>query len=54
MVLINLLLPQDVYDFYSKIANLAQLPLERVLTDSLFKLAGELSLEALYNKQISD
>ena len=33
--------------FYSRIAAAVQLPLEQVLSDALFKLAGELSLEAL-------
>ena len=35
--------------FYSRIALSTGLPLEQVLTDALFKLAGELSLEALQN-----
>ncbi len=34
--------------FYSRIANATGLPLEQVITDALFKLAGELSLEALH------
>ena len=33
--------------FYEKIANARGLPLEQVLSDALFKLAGELSLQAL-------
>ena len=33
--------------FYSRIARAAGLTLEQVLADALFKLAGELSLEAL-------
>ena len=33
--------------FYDRIARAAQLPTEQVLQDALFKLAGELSLEAL-------
>ena len=33
--------------FYQNVAACAGLPLERVLADTLFKLAGELSLEAL-------
>ena len=35
--------------FYEKIANARGLPLEQVLSDALFKLAGELSLQALRN-----
>lgn len=33
--------------FYRRIALAAGLPLEQVLSDALFKLAGELALEAL-------
>lgn len=33
--------------FYTNIAKATGLPLEQVLSDALFKLAGELSLEAL-------
>ena len=33
--------------FYTRIAENTMLPLEKVLEDALFKLAGELSLEAL-------
>lgn len=33
--------------FYDRIARTAQLTTEQVLQDALFKLAGELSLEAL-------
>lgn len=54
MILVHLLLKQEVYDFYSKIADIADLPLEQVISDSLFKLAGELSLEALNSGHISE
>ena len=37
--------------FYPRIAQNAGLPLERVLSDALYKLAGELSLEALRNRE---
>lgn len=37
--------------FYSRIACSAGLTLEQVLADALFKLAGELSLEALSNSE---
>lgn len=33
------------------VADRAGLPLEQVLCDSLYKLAGELSLEALQNRE---
>ena len=35
--------------FYTRIALAAEKSLEQVLSDALFKLAGELSLEALRN-----
>ena len=35
--------------FYTRIACTAGKPLEQVLTDALFNLAGELSLEALHS-----
>ena len=44
---VTILLEPSVALFYTKIAQLADLPLEQVLSDALFKLAGELSLEAL-------
>ncbi len=37
--------------FYRRIALAANLPLEQVLSDALFKLAGELSLEAIANEK---
>ena len=47
MIQVTLLLEPAVVGFYSAIAGAAELPLEKVLSDALFKLAGELSLEAL-------
>ena len=44
---ITLLLDPAVVYFYTRIAEASGLPLEQVLSDALFKLAGELSLEAL-------
>ena len=40
-------LDQTTAQFYRRIACAAGLTLEQVLQDALFKLAGELSLEAL-------
>jgi hypothetical protein len=41
--------------FYAKIAKNVGLPVEKVMADALFKLAGELSLNALHTgKIISD
>ena len=34
--------------FYTRIAIATGIPLEQVIQDALFKLAGELSLEALH------
>ena len=46
---IKLNLSPEVAYFYSRIAQNAGLSLERVIADTLFKLAGELSLNALQN-----
>lgn len=47
MTEVTLLLEPAVVLFYTRIAQSAGLPLEQVLKDALFKLAGELSLEAM-------
>ncbi len=47
MTQITLSLEPSVALFYTRIALAAGLPIEQVLQDALFKLAGELSLEAL-------
>ena len=47
MTTITLTLEPAVALFYSRIASAAEIPLEQVLSDALFKLAGELSLEAI-------
>ena len=44
---VTLLLEPAVALFYTRIADRAGVPLEQVLADALFKLAGELALEAL-------
>lgn len=49
MTQVTLLLEPSVALFYSRIASAVELPLEKVLSDALFKLAAELSLEALNN-----
>ena len=51
MTKVTLLLDPAVALFYSKIASSAGVSLENVLTDALFKLAGELSLESLHGKE---
>ncbi len=47
MTEITLHLDGSVILFYSRIAAAAKMPLEQVLSDALFKLAGELSLQSL-------
>lgn len=44
---IAILLEPAVVLFYTRIAQSAGVSLEQVLSDALFKLAGELSLEAM-------
>ena len=44
---VTLILDPAVIRFYTNIALAANLPLEQVLCDALFKLAGELALESL-------
>ena len=47
MIPITVPLDPAVVLFYRRISDAANLPLEQVLSDALFKLAGELSLQAL-------
>ena len=47
MVQITIPLDPSVALFYSRLAEAAGMPLEQVLSAALFKLAGELSLQAL-------
>ena len=47
MTPVTIYLESSVIRFYSRVAEAAKLPLEQVLSDALFKLAGELSLEAI-------
>ena len=47
MVELTLQLEPALVLFYTRIALRCGIPLEQVLRDALFKLAGELSLEAL-------
>ena len=46
---VTLILEPSVALFYTRIAKNAGVPLEKVLSDALFKLAGELSLEAMHH-----
>ena len=47
MVSYTILLDDKAAEFYTKVAAKAERTTETVLSDTLFKLAGELSLEAL-------
>lgn len=47
MLTITICLEPAAAAFYEEVARRAQLPLATVLSDALFKLAGELSLEAM-------
>jgi len=51
MTPITITLEPAVIRFYSHIAEVSGNPLEQVLSDALFKLAGELSLEALRERE---
>ena len=51
MTQVHIFLEPEVVSFYSRLAKTVGLPLERVLSDALFKLAGELSLEALRTEE---
>lgn len=50
MVSVTVTLDPVVAAFYEHIAQAAQIPMETVLADVLYKLAGELSLEAMKKK----
>ncbi len=49
MTEIKVLLEPTVALFYTRVADAVGLPLEKVISDVLFKLAGELSLEAMHD-----
>ncbi|MBO4212086.1 MAG: hypothetical protein J5878_05475 [Oscillospiraceae bacterium] len=55
MLAVTIVLDEITADFYTKLAESAGRSLETVLADALFKLAGELSLEALAraNRELS-
>lgn len=49
---VTLFVGDAVYAFYAKVGQAADgLPAEKVMSDALFKLAGELSLQALNKKK---
>ena len=50
MTQVTLLLEPAVALFYGRVAESAGISLEQVLSEALFKLAGELSLEAIQKR----
>lgn len=54
MVTVTVSLDPCVYSFYASVGKHVSLSTEQVIADALFKLAGELSIEALQKKQIQD
>ena len=44
-------LSEETANFYKQVARQAQRPVEQELSDALFRLAGELALEALHKKR---
>jgi len=52
MTQVTLLLEPAVALFYTQVAEAVGIPLEQVLSDALFKLAGELSLEILKKEDV--
>ena len=53
MIQVSIQLEPAVASFYMRLAQAVGLPLEQVISDALFKLAGELSLEALATSPLS-
>ena len=51
MTQVSILLEPAVASFYMRLAEVVGLPLEQVISDALFKLAGELRLQALREKE---
>lgn len=47
----SVFLDETTARFYARLAQSLELPTQKVLSDALFKLAGELSLEALAKQQ---
>ena len=44
-------IPDYLYEIYIKIGQQANVSTEQVVSDTLFKLAGELSLNAIHKKE---
>ncbi|MBQ8586767.1 MAG: hypothetical protein IJ453_01615 [Oscillospiraceae bacterium] len=54
MILVTLALDPGVYAFYAAVGKQSGHAVEQVMADALYKLAGELSIQALKKKQIED
>ncbi len=54
MILVTLALDPGVYAFYAAVGKQSEHAAEQVMADALYKLAGELSIQALKKKQIED
>ena len=52
MMIVSIPLDDVTAVFYQRVAQRLQRPVEQVLADALFQLAGELSLEALSRKNV--
>ena len=49
---VTLMIPEYLFDFYAKVGKTAGgLSPEKVMSDTLFKLAGEISLNAIYKEK---
>ena len=48
---VTIQIPDFLYEFYRKIGQQANVATEQVISDTLFKLAGELSLNAIHKKE---
>ena len=49
---VKIKVPEYLYEFYQKVGEQAGgIPAEKVMADALFKLAGELSLNAIHKKE---
>lgn len=50
---VELMMDEELYNFYRKLGLASGTPAEWVMADLLFKLAGEASLQALHQKKRS-
>lgn len=51
MKTVTLTVDDALYIFYEKVGRNCGIPAEKVMADALFKLAGELSLQALQKRK---